>query len=55
MNHFAVGIGGSEIPAGVAAGQSFVIQPVMVQNRHMQVVEVDFVPHCVVVVFVGQM
>ena len=40
MNHTAVDIGQTEVTAGVAVGQSFVVETHEVQNRRVQVMNV---------------
>ena len=49
----SVNVGQSEVAAGVAVSQGFMIEPHQMQNCRVQVVHVDFVLHGVIAEFVG--
>ena len=53
LDHFPIDIGEAIIPARMAEGQAFMIQPHQVQDGGMQVVHVHFVLRCHVAILVG--
>ena len=54
MNHTAVDIGQTEVTAGVAVGQSFVVETHEVQNRRVQVMNVHRVLDSLKTKFIGR-
>ena len=53
MHHLAVDVGQAEVAAGVAVGELGVVEAEQVQDRGVQVVDVDLVLDGVVAVVVG--
>ncbi len=50
FHHIPMYIRQPEVASGVAVGETFVVESEQVQHRRVQVMDVDFVLHCFVVV-----
>ena len=53
VNDFPVHVGQPEVAALVAIRQAFVVEPHQVQDRGMQIVEMDLIPDRIISVLVG--
>ena len=53
MQNFAIDIGQANIAAAEAEGQSLVIEPEQVEDRRMQVMDLDLILHNFIAVLIG--